>query len=1014
MEKRGIFFSTDAIVAVTIILAVLLIAYPQIKTVQKQSDLPQDILKSLSSLKVKEIQNSQVQSWIAQGIVDPEKYILDQIGIFVLTNISMAQELANISLTNVKINENMGIWYGNKLIFSFNQTPYESAQNINTERYLISGIGGLNGTGVVSGFSARGFLSSDVKTKYFYFGGYVGDGNITGLVEYNGNITSAEMELAIKNNFSLYINGVSAGSYIQSPSETTPSKYDLNSYLNYFQEGNNTLEMRGNSISIAGGFIKITYQSNETFELAKRYYIPGIDGLINIYDGFYLPSNLSNIEITLDMDSNYTTFLNIGNVTVFNRTTDGRELIKLNNTYLASKLGNYYKLENKTIPLRLGIENLSIIPITQADVISVTDLSGSMSGQKMTDAKAANRLLISIILNNSKNRLGLAGFESYAKKLDFHNWTNVSVSLNNTVNNQWDASGNTCICCGILKAISCVENRTFMDNFNGQTVGTIPIGWTVLSSPSPLVNIVADDALEGDRSVKVTRRTSIPYAYHKFNPQQDAISIEFRINNSVESGNNQVRLEVESVDSGGTSYDDYILFKMSDGQIRNGNTAVIPYNLNQAYKIKISLTPGSSTYSLYVNDALISSSLSVASTRDNVASLRFTTEGSQSYRLNYTFDDVKVYHNKNLCEGLDLPNRTRAMIVMSDGDPNRVCGMDPVPDWDGDSDITEDPQDHSIQAACNAHNLYNFTVHAVAFDVTPGSIGDTTMQKIATCGGGSYYSSNLTQLLQVYQDIANLILATYSEQTISALVSGINTKLYPHSFIELKYSQRANPFGLIITAENKFSNTTAGNFSVPAGSSILETKVTSYSGSKWSHKLNANNNLAYDVTRYGNTFVSLGDPYSINIPNSFISSIIPNNVALSTAVSLTNTSAGSASNKIIYTVIKNFSSFSPIAPSAEGCTWTIGFESGNNITTTVPPSYTGANTCFYHPPLGSGSYDSSDAFQTAVYNLLQQLDFDSDGLVDVEFPAQAFQIDLSQVTGIPYTYNTEVQARTWS
>ena len=51
---------------------------------------------------------------------------------------------------------------------------------------------------------------------------------------------------------------------------------------------------------------------------------------------------------------------------------------------------------------------------------------------------------------------------------------------------------------------------------------------------------------------------------------------------------------------------------------------------------------------------------------------------------------------------------------------------------------------------------------------------------------------------------------------------------------------------------------------------------------------------------------------------------------------------------------------------------------------------------------------------TAVYNLLKLLDVDSDNKVDVKFSEQDLQISASEITGIPYTWATEVQVRKWS
>ena len=58
--------------------------------------------------------------------------------------------------------------------------------------------------------------------------------------------------------------------------------------------------------------------------------------------------------------------------------------------------------------------------------------------------------------------------------------------------------------------------------------------------------------------------------------------------------------------------------------------------------------------------------------------------------------------------------------------------------------------------------------------------------------------------------------------------------------------------------------------------------------------------------------------------------------------------------------------------------------------------------------------NDNDALQTSTYKLLELLDFDNNGKLNVEFTEQDLQISSSEVTGIPYDWSTEVQARTWS
>jgi len=843
-KKRGVFFSIDALIAIGIIFLVILIAFPIVTELRPKTELHYDILSTLSTLKIGEIQgNSYVNSLISGGqITNLDKTILEQIGEFYVIDVDLAKSLADSVLSDIDTNQNIGLWYENTLIWSSNSTAYSSTiENIDTARQIISGLGGVGNTSI-TGFSARAFLATGLQQEYFYFGGYVGDGNLSANISYIGEIVSAEMELAINNDFNLLINGVPSvnNPYQSSPDEFTPANYSLP--ITDFISGSNLLEFEGNNLHIAGGFIKITYESNVTFQQPTRYNFPGIEGLINLYDGFYVPGDLTGLDIFLHMNSTkLKTFLNIGNITVFNGTTNDEEIITVDTSSL-----NFATLSRETIPLRLGLENVTFALNVSLDLISVADLSKAMAcsvsggncgngpGQctacggtwllPLDDSKSAHTLLINEILSLSSSRLGISGYHVSVPAVADEPLTNNAAQLQSTVD-AWDSntlsSQNRRLCLGI----------------------------------------------------------------------QDAVN-EFE-----------------------TSSDD------------------------DTIKVAIVMSAGIATHD---------------------------------------------------CSG-----------VIS-GDLN----LNGIPD---------DPGDDAIKVVCDAHSTSGIIFHAVSY----GNTDDATMQKIAECGNGTWYSSDISGLADLYEEIVNNIISQYSEQAIEIVGGELYTKLYPDSYIEFTYAPEPTPLGLIVTKEKKFDNGTSGTFSIPQDATVLKTTVASYSGPRWTTNVEINGNLIYNLTSYGNNYIVLGDPYSFNIPNSIVNA--DNTVTLTTAISPASSSPGSSSNKIIYTIAKNASTFSQIKSTADGCIWQIQFEERTDITVNVPGSYIGVEKCFYNETSWNADdndygliENSNDVFQLAVLALLRDLDLDSNGKVDFLFTEQDLQIDLTALIGIPFTWSTEVQIRIWN
>ena len=77
------------------------------------------------------------------------------------------------------------------------------------------------------------------------------------------------------------------------------SKYSLNNYTSNFISGSNNLEFKGNNLNIAGGFIKITYDTNASAPQETKQYLPGVNGTVNLYDGISTNGQLNQMEISL-------------------------------------------------------------------------------------------------------------------------------------------------------------------------------------------------------------------------------------------------------------------------------------------------------------------------------------------------------------------------------------------------------------------------------------------------------------------------------------------------------------------------------------------------------------------------------------------------------------------------------------------------------------------------------------------------------------------------------------------
>jgi hypothetical protein len=462
----------------------------------------EDTITILQKTKVKYVLDDPViNDYFNQGIItqyDLNRTLLDLIGTYwSLGNISLAENITK-SILDPLIPQELG---------------YEIAINNDTICQREGRLGYILRIGaIVSGFKAGeaplGCIASAyierIKGKrtssYYYFGGFIGQGNITFFVDdipSDASINSIYFELSTVKNATLYINGKFCTNLNKQYANYTVENWTIlnqNCFGNITKGGVNffTLNFSSNVTSayIGGGYMRITYDTaeiNKPINGTMRYNFPGISGVINLYDSFYIPGNLTSMQIHLRFLNNYTSFFNIGNKTIFNSTgSNVTQILDFNNSYL-SQILNYSDISLVTVPLRFGTRALNVTIGQDVDVILITDLSGSMdwrldsentgiarncddpllenpSTKRISLAKCLDKEFVDIVLNRTGNRVGLVGFygdasSPYKGRTIAHDLSDNKTSLYNAINNYF-IRGGTCICCGINRAYNILASQS--------------------------------------------------------------------------------------------------------------------------------------------------------------------------------------------------------------------------------------------------------------------------------------------------------------------------------------------------------------------------------------------------------------------------------------------------------------------------------------------------------------------------------------------------------------------------
>ena len=424
--------------------------------------------------------------------------ILDEIGQeWTSGNESGAANLTALYLDEM-IPENMGytVLFDGDLVASNPRVSQGGAIAKTMSMRLLAGYE-KNRTSV--GSVSRAFLTGireKTSSVYAYFGGSVGQGELTKYIHVpNGadSITDAYMEVEAGSPFDLRVGSAPCGSYTPSGGEMIANVRKNLTCEDDFKIGSPTeirIQFTGADIEdhyIAGGFVRVTYNTsllNDTEDSGSgRYEFPGIDGFINHYSSFHVPGNINSMSIYLDFENNYTTFLKIGDVMVYNSSgSHERQNKTLDDAYLQTKL-SYAALSEKTVPIRMGTSNVTQI-ITQgtADVILITELSESMGRDMVSNnsgvvrgcenwslmssdtkrislAKCLDKQFVRTILNTTGNRVGLVGYSDEADTYHSLSTSNTSL-LSHIEGYPDDPSGVSCLCCAINRAHDILNSQS--------------------------------------------------------------------------------------------------------------------------------------------------------------------------------------------------------------------------------------------------------------------------------------------------------------------------------------------------------------------------------------------------------------------------------------------------------------------------------------------------------------------------------------------------------------------------
>ncbi len=914
-NKKAMFFTIDALIASLVLVAVIIMAsriYTEKPSIRDLQYYSHDSLDVLSELRVSELDDPLVQQLIENNsITRTNASVLEQIGIFwAEDNDEMARYLMESVISDLIPDQyNNAFLADSDYIISRYYTHQSDARQLTGYKQFISGI---ERDKPVEGHSATIYLSGSagrMTSSFVYFQGFEGQGNITKrlFLPENFEIHDSYLELQTLGDFDLFVNDNLIGSFSYGSGGGTlakPDAWTLSIDEAYLNSGSNDIQLdftsNLNTSYIGGGFLRLTYLTTDYADpeieyigedVIKKYWLPGIDGVINLYSAFDVPGTLNSMDIFLHFETNSTTFMNIQNTTIIDEDFDGETTIELDDNSL-DQLFDYSELSNKTIVYRISSFNgtRKIFSSSGADVVLITDLSGSMKYRMNSWNNPGNAIpncKPSDLTNPKSRRLGVAGC--------------IDSQFNDVIMNE-SVQGN--------------KNRLWLVDFS-------------------------DDAN--------------PYFPQDLDDMtQDNIDLEI--------------------------FDRYK--SKSQHEIKGGTC--ICCAVNQAYEI-----------------------LNTYSNSSRVKAVLVMTDGVPTYCCG------SYYYFGRKCDEEGTSTESEYRPSNCYGDQDDCSGNDCI-----------GPENSAVNAAERLHEDLGATVYAVGF----GPLDDcdranSTLSRIAEKGNGSFLlSSNATILADFYRSVAEEIISKVSQQ--GQLITSVDnlsvSRLFDDSYIEISYTPITpySEYGKIpITVYTDIFGNNISEKSVFFDSDhpVIDLKAISYSSNLWTSRISVDSGSGFvdvfSLDEISDNFTDIGDPFSVMVPINSLTLGVSNTVRVELGSSPSNISGGSPDNRLIYSILIPSSVDSGgVFGKAEGCTWYVEFEDGSSQFITIPDDYDGSEICYY----ANATYDPDDAVDTSAYLLMQNLDFDDDGLLDLKFDENNLVVEPQTKSEIPYMWGpTFIESRVW-
>ena len=401
-RRKSQFFEIDAMIAIAVLIAGIIyvknidVTQPEIGQGRVYSE---ESIKLLRTMRIMDLDESVIAMLEDSGMA---KYtnrnftLAKQISIYFIKGDKSLAE----NLTKTIFDDLIPLNYGYSIVMMsdgiesliYNRSWPRNDQNIAVAKTMITG---LQQTKPIIGKIARLYLGNlkNTLSRYNFFGGYVGQGNITFNINIpaDSEIKSTYFEGVLGSNASIYINGEYCDMINGTNLSDSGSLDDITMvYLkdecnNKIIEGDNEIRFHFETCLIqeryiGGGFFRVNYETDKLVSSAQDYetkYLPGIDGLINLYDSFFVDGTLENLSmyIHLNKSTNILLFVNIGSEKVYDFEAGGEYNVSLTDSVLRDLL-NYSSISNMTVPIRVGLEERNGSGI--ADIVLITDRSGSM------------------------------------------------------------------------------------------------------------------------------------------------------------------------------------------------------------------------------------------------------------------------------------------------------------------------------------------------------------------------------------------------------------------------------------------------------------------------------------------------------------------------------------------------------------------------------------------------------------------------------------------------------------